>query len=141
MFTPFIIACIAIAVLSFVIPLIAIGVKERNGTPKHIPENEEGNEKPDWEYAKSVYRCRYILWRGPRWRSRKTIRIRPEHYETLKKITHIIGRDRITLIRYLDNVIEAHFVENSHVINELYREMNDDLIKTDLINTDGSCNQ
>lgn len=54
-----------------------------------------------------MYRTRFLLNRGGTFASRKTIRIRPEYYERLRRIT--AQRSDLSLIAYVDNVLRAHF--------------------------------
>ena len=66
------------------------------------------------------YRRRYVLnrWDGA-FRSGKTVRIRPEHYERLRQITSRSGA--VSMIAYVDNVLHAHFEDYAESIDRYCR--------------------
>ena len=76
------------------------------------------------------YRRRYVLnrWDGA-FRSGKTVRIRPEHYERLRQITARSGA--VSMIAYVDNVLAEHLRQHKDEIAELYRSGIDDILQTD----------
>ena len=122
---------IAVAILSMVVPFVVISVKLRNGTLDMPPQDCREQEQLSMKIKRKTYRLRYIVrYAGPV-KCRKTIRIRPEHYDLIRKVTQVIGRDKVALVTYLDNIITAHFENNRQVINDLYREMQEGLIKND----------
>lgn len=64
------------------------------------------------------YRRRYVLnRRDGAFRSGKTVRIRPEHYERLRQITARSGA--VSMIAYVDNVLHAHFEDYTESIDLL----------------------
>lgn len=66
------------------------------------------------------YRRRYVLSRRDgAFRSGKTVRIRPEHYERLRQITARSGA--VSMIAYVDNVLHAHFEDNAESIDRYCR--------------------
>ena len=69
------------------------------------------------------YRRRYVLnrWDGA-FRSGKTVRIRPEHYERLRQITARSGA--VSMIAYVDNVLHAHFEDYAESIDRYCRSRN-----------------
>ena len=68
-------------------------------------------------------RRRYVLnrWDGA-FRSGKTVRIRPEHYERLRQITARSGA--VSMIAYVDNVLHAHFEDYAESIDRYCRSRN-----------------
>ena len=62
----------------------------------------------------------YVLnrWDGA-FRSGKTVRIRPEHYERLRQITSRSGA--VSMIAYVDNVLHAHFEDYAESIDRYCR--------------------
>jgi hypothetical protein len=66
------------------------------------------------------YRRRYVLnRRDGAFRSGKTVRIRPEHYERLRQITARSGA--VSMIAYVDNVLHAHFEDYTESIDRYCR--------------------
>lgn len=53
-------------------------------------------------------------------RTCKTAYIRDEHHERIQRIVHIIGRNRVTLSGYIDNVLAEHFENHKDEITKLY---------------------
>mgnify|MGYP005793587631 CR=1 FL=1 len=67
-----------------------------------------------------AYRLRFLLSRGRTFASRKTVRIRPEYYERLSRITAQYGG--LSLIAYVDNVLRAHFEDYGESIDRCCRQ-------------------
>ena len=66
-----------------------------------------------------MYRLRFLLSRERTFTSRKTVRIRPEYYERLSRIT--AQRGGVSLIAYVDNVLRAHFEDYAESIDRCCR--------------------
>lgn len=55
-------------------------------------------------------------------RDGKTVYIRPEFHEKLSRIVHVIGKDKITIYAYVDNLLEHHFSEFREQIIRSFNE-------------------
>ena len=55
-------------------------------------------------------------------RSGKTAYIRKEYHESILRILRIVGKDKVTLTHYLDNVLRIHFEQNKSVMEQLYNK-------------------
>lgn len=53
-------------------------------------------------------------------RTCKTAYIRDEHHERIQRIVHVIGKSKITLSGYIDNVLAEHFESHKDEITKLY---------------------
>ena len=53
-------------------------------------------------------------------RTCKSAYIRDEHHERIQRIVHVIGRNKITLSGYIDNVLAEHFENHRDEITKLY---------------------
>lgn len=53
-------------------------------------------------------------------RTCKTAYIRDEHHERIQHIVHIIGKNKITLSGYIDNVLAEHFASHKDEMTKLY---------------------
>ena len=50
----------------------------------------------------------------------KTIYLRAEYHERIQRILRIIGKDKVSLFCYVDNVLEEHFKNYENEIRKLY---------------------
>lgn len=55
-------------------------------------------------------------------RGDKSIYIRKEYHERLSRIAQVIGKDKIPLYAYLDNILEHHFELFEKAITDDYNE-------------------
>ena len=53
-------------------------------------------------------------------RACKTAYIRDENHERIQHIVHIIGKNKITLSGYIDNVLAEHFASHKDEMSKLY---------------------
>lgn len=53
-------------------------------------------------------------------RTCKSAYIRDEHHERIRRIVHVIGRNKVTLSGYIDNVLAEHFDNHRDEITKLY---------------------
>ena len=79
----------------------------------------ERPSRPSGTVRCDVYRLRFLLSRERTFTSRKTVRIRPEYYERLSRIT--AQRGGVSLIAYVDNVLRAHFEDYAESIDRCCR--------------------
>ena len=54
----------------------------------------------------------------------KTIYLRAEYHERIQRILRIIGKDKVSLFSYVDNVLEEHFKNYENEIRKLYDRNN-----------------
>lgn len=52
----------------------------------------------------------------------KTINIRPEFHERILLITQMIGRNKISIFSYIDNVLKTHLDDYQEIIDELLED-------------------
>lgn len=50
----------------------------------------------------------------------KTTYVRKEYHERIRRIVRVIGKDKVSLFSYIDNVLEHHFATFQNEITELY---------------------
>jgi hypothetical protein len=79
--------------------------------------------------AQQIYLSRFIRRGRGLFKSGKTIRVREEYYDRIRTITRIAGEKKVSLISYLDSVLQAHFDDNGEAISRLLREKADELFK------------
>ena len=65
------------------------------------------------------YLVRFIFLLRLPFRSSKTVKIRPEYYERMRDITHIIGHNDVSITAYVDKVLKAHLEDNRDSIESL----------------------
>lgn len=53
-------------------------------------------------------------------RNGKTAYIRKEYHERILRILRIVGKDKVTLTHYLDNVLRIHIEQNKAAMEQLY---------------------
>ena len=75
----------------------------------------ERPSRPSGTVRCDVYRLRFLLSRERTF----TLRIRPEYYERLSRIT--AQRGGVSLIAYVDNVLRAHFEDYAESIDRCCR--------------------
>lgn len=82
-------------------------LKERNRTKK---VNEQD------------YESIFFKRPGTNARDGKTVYIRPDFHEKLSRIVQVIGKDKITIYAYLDNLLEYHFQEFGEQITTSFND-------------------
>ncbi len=55
-------------------------------------------------------------------RSGKLVYIRQEYHERINKIIRVIGKDKISMFEYIDNILTEHFEQYEEQITKLYDE-------------------
>lgn len=101
-------------------------LRHRKAIGAGIPENKiEISVQPGSQPADNVYFLRYILTGKAPFKSSKTVRIRPEYLDTIRKACRIIKGSKTTVTAYVDKVLEVHFAEHADAIDRLYREKSD----------------
>ncbi len=122
----------------YVMSLMAGGVrKEGMQQPPEEPPKEEikeeitepVQEKPvqrERTRAKknldSTYGERFLNTHSMEKRGDKSIYIRQEYHERLSRIVQVIGKDKIPLYAYLDNILEHHFELFEKAITDDFNE-------------------
>lgn len=89
---------------------------------KDSPQVENHEEASGIPTREAEYLRRFIKGSGFSPRSGKTVYIRREYHGRIKRIVSIIGKDRLTLSDYIDNVLARHFEEHGDAIRGLYRK-------------------
>lgn len=131
----------------YVMSLMAGGVRKEGmqqppaETPKEPPKEvikeeiiredikEQAQEKPvqrERTKAKkntdSTYGERFLNTHSMEKRGDKSIYIRQEYHERLSRIVQVIGKDKIPLYAYLDNILEHHFELFEKAITDDFNE-------------------
>lgn len=125
--------CIVLVVMAGIaIPFIRRAIRHRKAIGAGIPEKEIGiNVQPGSPPTDNIYFLRFILTNKAPFKSSKTVRIRPEYVDAIRKACRIISGGKTTVTAYVDKVLEAHFAEHSDAIDRLYREKHDESDKAD----------
>lgn len=116
--------CIGLVVMvGIAIPFIRRAIRHKKTIGAGTPENEiEISVQPGSQPADNIYFLRFILTCKAPFKSSKTVRIRPEYVDAIRKACRIITGSKTTVTAYVDKVLEAHFAEHSDAIDRLYRE-------------------
>lgn len=61
-------------------------------------------------------------------RNGKMAYVRKEYHDRIMRITHVVGKDKLSLSAYIDHVLTQHFAENGEAIKSLYKKNMEDLI-------------
>ena len=86
-------------------------VQPSNETDKQLVRRKKNQNNIDYP---SVFLCRYEL------KTRQGIYIEKETNETIKRIVHNIGSERLTVSGFIENVLKHHFELYKEEINNLY---------------------
>ena len=70
----------------------------------------------------STYGERFLNTHSMEKRGDKSIYIRQEYHERLSRIVQVIGKDKIPLYAYLDNILEHHFELFEKAITDDFNE-------------------
>lgn len=126
----------------YVMDLMAGGVRKERmqqppvETPKEPAKEEIKDELREQVQAKPVQRDRTRAKKNPdstygerflnthsmEKRGDKSIYIRQEYHERLSRIVQVIGKDKIPLYAYLDNILEHHFEMFEKAITDDFNE-------------------
>lgn len=60
-------------------------------------------------------------------RAGKMAYVRQEFHERIMRITHVIGKNKLSLSGYIDHVLAQHFLQCEDVIKKLYNENYEDV--------------
>lgn len=122
---------IIIALIIFFWLLLNARKKEKNPrAEKEISNEEIKAQKPTKRKQKQKgndYISLFMSNSDIKARSGKLVYIRPEYHQKVSKITHVIGKNDITIFSYIDNVLKNHFEEFHDEIIKNYRENNKDI--------------
>lgn len=127
----------------YVMSLMAGGVRKEGmkqppaETPEEPPKEETigeeikepAQEKPVQrertrarKNSDSTYGERFLNTHSMEKRGDKSIYIRQEYHERLSRIVQVIGKDKIPLYAYLDNILEHHFELFEKAITDDFNE-------------------
>lgn len=113
-------ACVVMAAVTVVAaPFIRRAALYRKRLRRREPA-PQSPPLPAGTVRKEGYRARYILAPRNPFTSGKTVRIRPEYYGLLRKITAAAPRGGMPVTAYVDNVLRAHFEDHREEIEQLY---------------------
>jgi hypothetical protein len=78
--------------------------------PNH---DKQGVDKADY---KSLFLSRDVDLSGE---ARKMVYVSPAMHEKFKKVVHLIGKDKVSLTAYLNNILEHHYAQFEDELHEL----------------------
>lgn len=85
---------------------------------------EEDGKEIMGKARKEIYRSLFFKEAAILARIGRTVYVRQEYHERIRRIARVIGSDDVTLFSYIDNVLAEHFAANKEVISALYDEHN-----------------
>lgn len=80
---------------------------------------------------KNSYLLKHICREDSSFGKSKTVVIRPRHLKLIREIIHVIGREELTIVSYVDNVLHNHFMDNKEIIESLYKDAKEQLFSHD----------
>jgi len=120
--------CVVLAIVAVIAVLFirrAIGHRKAIGID--VPDEEITIEvQPKERTVQDNYLIRYILTYTGAFKSSKTVRIRPEYVDRIKKAGRIVRGGKTTVTAYVDKVLQAHFEQHGGTIDTLYHEKSDE---------------
>lgn len=116
---------VAVSVLFIGLPFVFQAVRcRKNIKNSGAAESSEDDTPCGWPPSgvreEEIFLARFVGQRQPSFSGGKTVRIRPQHYKRIKEIVSEIGHDEVSIISYVDNVLNAHFADNSEILNHLF---------------------
>ncbi len=101
---------------------INIKSKNDNGKKNRQEKNSGTGIAQDASEVEKVKNYIYTYLKSADFTARtcKTAYIRDEHHERIQHIVHIIGKNKITLSGYIDNVLAEHFASHKDEMTKLY---------------------
>lgn len=118
---------VALSVLFIGLPFVHRALRYRKNI-KHLSADGDAESTgmhdaiPTRGLAEDIFMSRYVGLRQPSFTAGKTVRIRPQYYRRIQEIIAKIGHDKVTIISYVDNVLKAHFDDNSKTVDSLFKE-------------------
>jgi hypothetical protein len=96
--------------------------------PLEIQPEPESESEPPLERlsAQQAYVDRYIFPERNKSKGGKTVQISLEHHARITAILNIVNRYGISMTRYLDGVLQAHFEDNAEIIKDMFGDLSDE---------------
>lgn len=112
----------------YLISMMAGGVQKEGLThdskqPTGIEQKQEPKSKPKAKSkSSSNYEEQFLRNKNGSARSGKVVYIRSEFHERLSRIVQVIGKDKISIYEYMDNLLEHHFNEFGNDITQSFND-------------------
>lgn len=95
--------------------------KDEDAAPTTTPKRKVTTRKRRSE-DKSEYEINYLHKAHITVRSCKLVNVRAEYHERIMKIVRTIGKNDISLLEFIDNVLTEHFDKHEDEITRLYNQ-------------------
>lgn len=104
--------------------------KQKRGVPASIGTTKEQNRimRQDNSVKEQEYMAAFIRPSESPARNGKMAYVRQEYHDRIMRITHVIGKGKLSLSAYIDHVLTQHFAENEDVIRSLYKKNYENII-------------
>lgn len=97
--------------------------KQKRSVPASIGTTKEQNRPMQDNSAKEQeYMAAFIRPSESPARNGKMAYVRQEYHERIMRITHVVGKGKLSLSAYIDHVLTQHFAENEEAIRSLYKK-------------------
>jgi len=107
---------------------LLLNARKKEKNPRTIEEVEvQPSIKRKKKRKETDYISLFVSNSDIKARSGKLVYIRPEFHQKVSKIIHVIGKNKITIFSYIDNVLSHHFEEFEEEIIKYYKENNKDI--------------
>lgn len=124
------IVAIAISVMVLGIVFIRRAIRYRKNmkiVATHLEKSDTDSDSfyesgPSKSAEQNHYLLRFIYMDRTAIQNPKDVKIRDNYYKAIEIITQGIGKNKINIQGYIDNVLEAHLAENRDIIRQLHKE-------------------
>lgn len=119
-------------VAALAVPFIRRAIRHRQTVGKHSSVNTQTVESESKALtAAERYLMRFLLTYTAPFQSSKTVRIRPEYVDQIRKSCRLLRGSKTTVTAYVDKVLEDHFGQHADTIDTLHAERSGEMYKTD----------
>ena len=126
-----VLAAVAVIAIVFIRRAMRYGKATGAGVPENetMPDAEIQQEPPPAEPSvRETYLSRFISRKRHKFSKGGTVLISEGNYHLIRAVKHTIGRDKVSIVGYLDNVLNAHFENNREAINLLFDDRTDEIL-------------
>lgn len=103
--------------------------KQKRSVPAFIGTTKEPNRTmQDNSIKEQEYMAAFIRPSESPARNGKMAYVRQEYHDRIMRITHVVGKGKLSLSAYIDHVLTQHFAENEEAIRSLYKKNYEEII-------------
>lgn len=103
--------------------------KQKRSVPASIGTTKEQNRTmQDNSVKEQEYMAAFIRPSESPARNGKMAYVRQEYHDRIMRITHVVGKGKLSLSAYIDHVLTQHFAENEEAIRSLYKKNYEEII-------------